>query len=1110
MNLAHKKLFPRVTGLFFLVCWSAACADENPRAPQPGGPLPVAELKREMPVDFERELLPALKNSCLACHNTTKAKSGLNLETPQLMLMGGDSGPAAVPGKGAESLVFKAAAHLDSELIMPPKDNKANALDLSPEHLALLKLWIDQGARGEVHTAEAVAWLKKPPQLDPIFAVALTQDGQFAACGRGNRIDLYHVPSGQLAARLSDTNLVAAGFTNAAHHDLVNALAFNPDGTLLASGGYRELKLWRRWRQAQKIIPALANLGSSFAVSPDHRWVAALSTNHAIALVEAVSGRVAHLLTGHSNAVTSIRFSPSGARLCSGSADGTVRVWNAADGALVAFAEVSSEVRAIAWLGGDTRCASGGDDGVVRVWQVPSSTTLELLQELKAGDTPITTLEGVPDSQQLLSGSADGIVRQWNVAEGKVLREWNQGSAVSALAVRADGKRFASAGTNNLAKLLDTADGKPVAELKGDRYAYEQVHETERGLVVAQGDVAFRKKSLETAEADFKKQTERVAKANETNAVTGKILAEKSNALKDAQAAKEKSDKALTDLLAEIKTVTERFEKAEKAAKEAATTAKAVTAKATETQLALERATISKSDAERIATDTASVAVKTKAAVNNADAAKETAKRIAEESAAVAEKSKAFAEAVTADAEMKTKLAAEARVAAEKIIEEVSTLAFAAGQLKPGYDKTLAEAPEKRKQATNQVETATKALASAEQEFKRAATRNSVTGHELELAQQAAVRASNTVSLAKAELETADSRQRDIESNLERFKKIAAASEQPIRALAFSPDGLTLASTGDDGMVHTWSAETGAAFEVFAKSRAAVSPAQAQHAVNTSERNAAFPPEGGAGRTLALLCFLDAHTLLTASADGAVAWDIDPVWTLERRIGTGDMDSPFSDRVNAVRFSPNGQTLATGSGEPTRSGEIKFWNVADGVLRNELKNVHSDAVLSLDFSADGRYFASSSADRFVRVVELATGKVVKAFEGHTSYVLGVSWKRDSRTLASAGADNVIKVWDFTTGERKKNIDGAGKEVTSIAFVGVTDQALATSGDGQVRLFRENGEKIRSFEGAADFVNCAAATPDGSTIVAGGQDGTLRIWDGADGKLRASFAAPATK
>src|ERR1043166_9335376 len=204
-------------GLWTLVAFAGDPSSEPKRA----AALPVAELKRDVPVDFEREILPVLKNNCLACHNQTKAKAGLNLETPQGILKGGDTGPAVTPGRSGDSLIFKAAAHLDPDLIMPPKDNKVNASELKPEQLALLKLWIDQGAKGEVRAAVPVHWLQKPPSLEPILAVALTRDGQFAACGRGNQIFVYHVLSGQLLTRLVDPNLAgASGFTTAAHHDV--------------------------------------------------------------------------------------------------------------------------------------------------------------------------------------------------------------------------------------------------------------------------------------------------------------------------------------------------------------------------------------------------------------------------------------------------------------------------------------------------------------------------------------------------------------------------------------------------------------------------------------------------------------------------------------------------------------------------------------------------------------------------------------------------------------------------------------------------------------------------------------------------------------------------
>ena len=53
--------------------------------------------------------------------------------------------------------------------------------------------------------------------------------------------------------------------------------------------------------------------------------------------------------------------------------------------------------------------------------------------------------------------------------------------------------------------------------------------------------------------------------------------------------------------------------------------------------------------------------------------------------------------------------------------------------------------------------------------------------------------------------------------------------------------------------------------------------------------------------------------------------------------------------------------------------------------------------------------------------------------------------------------------------------------------------------------KENGDKVRGFEGASDFVNSAAATPDGRYVVAGGQDSVLRVWNGSDGKLIVNLA-----
>src|ERR1700727_2184297 len=78
-------------------------------------PIPIVEPNRTTPVDFDQEIRPFLSDNCLSCHCQTTTKGGLNLETPELMLKGGDTGAAITPQKGGESLIVQAAAHLDDD-----------------------------------------------------------------------------------------------------------------------------------------------------------------------------------------------------------------------------------------------------------------------------------------------------------------------------------------------------------------------------------------------------------------------------------------------------------------------------------------------------------------------------------------------------------------------------------------------------------------------------------------------------------------------------------------------------------------------------------------------------------------------------------------------------------------------------------------------------------------------------------------------------------------------------------------------------------------------------------------------------------------------------------
>jgi len=251
----------------------------------------------------------------------------------------------------------------------------------------------------------------------------------------------------------------------------------------------------------------------------------------------------------------------------------------------------------------------------------------------------------------------------------------------------------------------------------------------------------------------------------------------------------------------------------------------------------------------------------------------------------------------------------------------------------------------------------------------------------------------------------------------------------------------------------------------------------------------AFSPDGrllvsGGYRTIKFWQQRDVEQVELAASLGQ---EVVPNWTLKRAIGSVDDSSILIGRITALAFSPDGQLLATGSGDPSRSGELKIWHVESGESWGVIADAHSDTILGMEFSPDGRYLATGSTDRFAKVFHVKTRLLAHNFEGHTHHVLDVAWRADGKVLVSCGADNVIKFWDVETGEQKKTISGYEKEVTSLSFIGKSNRLLISSGDPVVRF----GE--RRLSGVSGFVHTSAVSADGQTIMAGDEDGRLLVW-----------------
>ena len=128
---AAKILF--LSGLVFGCAARAALTPEQVRQL----PAPASH-----PIDFAKEIQPILETSCTKCHGHGKEKGGFRIDTRETFLKGGDTGPAVVIGKSAESLLVELVMGFDPELVMPQKGSK-----LKPDQIGLLRAWIDQGAK---------------------------------------------------------------------------------------------------------------------------------------------------------------------------------------------------------------------------------------------------------------------------------------------------------------------------------------------------------------------------------------------------------------------------------------------------------------------------------------------------------------------------------------------------------------------------------------------------------------------------------------------------------------------------------------------------------------------------------------------------------------------------------------------------------------------------------------------------------------------------------------------------------------------------------------------------------------------------------------------------
>lgn len=442
-----RRLPLLLTGLALL---AAAVSAEPPR---PAEPTPA-------PVDFGRDVAPIIETNCLRCHNSSKVEGGLLLESHEDLMRGGDTGPPVVPGKPDESpLVLQVEGRAKPK--MPPKK------DLPPEDVAVLRAWVAAGAKySPIPRASIDARVPAIEQTAPVSpqvtSLSWRPDGSELAVAGYKEVRRVRMPGGARASSYSGLS------------DLVRAVAWSPDGRLMAAGGgipgaFGEIVLFDAATGAERArLEGHRDYVYHVAFNHDGTRLASCGYDRAIRIWDTASGRTVNVLKEHTEAVYAVAFSGDGALLASAAADRSVKVWSLEEGLRIyTITDPTDALLTLAFRPGSRELAAGGQDKRIRVWDI-GDTAARVIRSAPAHRAAVLRVAYSADGRVLASTGADREVTLWDADTGRRLRSFGaQSDWAQALAFSPDGRLLAVGRFDGTVGIYDTSSGSSVLGLFG-------------------------------------------------------------------------------------------------------------------------------------------------------------------------------------------------------------------------------------------------------------------------------------------------------------------------------------------------------------------------------------------------------------------------------------------------------------------------------------------------------------------------------------------------------------------------------------------------------------------------------------------------------------------
>ena len=457
------------------------------RAAEPADKAPEAPAE----VSYYREVRPIFQQHCQGCHQPAKPLGGFIMtDHADLLQKGNSDKPGVVPGKPDQShLVELISAHGEKKPTMPKGKDPLLSHDVE-----LITKWIAQGARDDTPpSAREVVDAEHPPAyvLPPVIsALAYSPDGQLLAVSGYHEVLVHKADGSELVARLVGLS------------ERIQSLAFSPDGTELAVAGgspcrFGEIQVWDVAKKKLKLSLSVT-FDTLYGVSwsPDASTIAFGCADNTVRAIDAATGKQVLYQGTHDDWVLDTTFSTDGEYLVSVSRDRSMRL---------------TEVATQRFIDNVTSITPGAlKDGLLTVARRP-------LKEKKMVKSPPDPAEHLYN--EILCAGADGTPRLYKMHrevkrvigdDANKIREYEpMPGRVFSVSFTADGDRFVAGSSlegRGEARVYQVNDGKLLARLDG-----------EKGAVYA---VAFRPDGQQVASAGF----DGVVRLNDPQ--TGKLIKE--------------------------------------------------------------------------------------------------------------------------------------------------------------------------------------------------------------------------------------------------------------------------------------------------------------------------------------------------------------------------------------------------------------------------------------------------------------------------------------------------------------------------------------------------------------------------------------------------------